>query len=76
MVYPESCENGRNKADRRVVNFFLTASAKANRDAAIAGTVEVNERAFRGFDDEEREAAMNLMVRLEDNLRELGQSRY
>ena len=54
------------------VNFFLTASAKANRDAAIAGTVEVNERAFRGFDETEREAAMKLMERLEDNLREDG----
>ncbi len=59
----------RNKQDRRVVNFFLTASAKANRDAAITGTVEVNELAFRGFDDAEREAVMNLMERLEDNLR-------
>ncbi|GIT14919.1 MAG: hypothetical protein CM1200mP36_06750 [Gammaproteobacteria bacterium] len=43
------------------MNFFLTASAKANRSAAIAGTVEVNERAFRGFDETDREAAMNLM---------------
>jgi len=59
----------RNTQDRRVVNFFLTASAKANRDAAITGTVEVNESAFRGFDDAEREAVMDLMERLEDNLR-------
>lgn len=59
----------RNTHDKRVVNFFLTANAKANRDSAITGTVEVNERAFRGFDDAEREAAMNLMERLEDNLR-------
>jgi len=59
----------RNKQDRRVVNFFLTASAKANRDAATSGTVEVNELAFRGFDDAEREAVMHLMERLEDNLR-------
>ena len=62
----------RNKEDGRVVNFFLTASAKANRGAAIAGTVEVNERAFRGFDETDREVAMNLMERLEDNLRDGG----
>ena len=62
----------RNKEDGRVVNFFLTASAKANRSAAIAGTVEVNERAFRGYDETDREAAMNLMERLEDNLRDVG----
>ena len=60
----------RNSNDRRVVNFFLTAGAKANRDAAIAGTVRINERAFRGFDAAERETAMRLMERLEDNLRE------
>jgi len=59
----------RNKHDKRIVNFFLTARAKANRDAAIAGTIEVNEHAFRGFDDVEREVAMILMERLEANLR-------
>ena len=59
----------RNQGDKRVVNFFLTARAKTDRRAAIAGTVDVNERAFRGFDAGEREAVMGMMERLEDNLR-------
>ena len=59
----------RNKHDKRIVNFFLTARAKANCDAAIAGTIEVNEHAFHGFNDMEREVAMTLMERLEANLR-------